>query len=320
MSPAPNLLLTRGLKITHLRLLAALTETGQLSEAARRIGIAQPAASRLLAEVERIVGQPVHHRTGRGMALTDVGAALAMRARRIEMELSDALRDIREAASGSVGHVRIGSVTSPAIDILLPVIRNARLTTPGLSFEVIVAPSDVLCENLMTGRIDFALGRLPPDGGRGMFTLSHIGVEPVALVVRRDHPLMRHPAPPAAELLQYDWVMPPAESLLTRTVLNRLTSLGLSAPPQRLYTASFLLTLSLIQQSNAIAPVARAVAASFASQPDAPYVTLPVDLEIEVEPFGLVTRSDAVLPPAAARIALDILTLVEQSAADPRGR
>lgn len=319
MNSATNPLLARGLKIGHLRLLAALADTGQLSEAARRIGIAQPAASRLLAEVERIVGQPVHQRTGRGMALTGVGAALALRARRIEMELSDALRDIREAASGTVGHVRIGSVTSPAIDLLLPAIRNARRAAPGLTFEVTVAPSDVLCENLMAGRIDFALGRLPPDGGRGMFTLTRIGVEPVALVVRRDHPLMQQASIEAGDLLAYDWVMPPMDSLLTRTVLNRLAALGLSVPPQRLSTASFLLTLALIQQSNAIAPVARAVAASFATRPDAPYVTLPVDLEIEVEAFGLVTRAEAVLPPAAARIAQDILTIAQQSTTIPRG-
>lgn len=253
------------------------------------------------------------------MALTGVGAALALRARRIEMELSDALRDIREAASGAVGHVRIGSVTSPAIDLLLPAIRNARRAAPGLTFEVTVAPSDVLCENLMAGRIDFALGRLPPDGGRGMFTLTRIGVEPVALVVRRDHPLMQQASIEAGDLLAYDWVMPPMDSLLTRTVLNRLAALGLSVPPQRLSTASFLLTLALIQQSNAIAPVARAVAASFATRSDAPYVTLPVDLEIEVEAFGLVTRAEAVLPPAAARIAQDILTIAQQSTTIPRG-
>jgi DNA-binding transcriptional LysR family regulator len=301
-------LLQRGLKMNHLRLLGALAETGQISTAAAQIGIAQPAASRLLAEIERIVGEPVHRRTGRGMALTAVGQAFARRAQRIEMELRDAARDMAEVAAGGAGHVRIGSVTGPAIDRVLPVLRNARLTAPQITFEVIVAPSDVLCENLLAGRIDFAIGRLPDGPERDQLTMTVIAEEPVALVVRRGHPLAQHPAPSAADLLQYDWVMPPPEQLLTRTVLARLQAHGIQAPPQRLSTSSFLLTLALLQQSNAIAPLALAVANSFSRQPDGPYVRLAVDLGIEVEPFGLVTWAGAVLSPTAERIAREIRT------------
>ncbi|MFN3972159.1 MAG: LysR substrate-binding domain-containing protein [Gemmobacter sp.] len=307
-----NPLLQRGLKIGHLRLLAALSETGQISRAAREIGISQPAASRLLAEIEHIAGQPVHQRTGRGMSLTAVGQSLAMRARRIQMELRDAARDIDEAAAGQAGHVRIGSVTGPAIDLVLPVIRNARMTAPRVTFEVVVAPSDILCETLLAGRIDFAIGRLPEGPGRGMFAISGIGTEPVDLVVRRGHPLALHPNPAVRDLLAYDWIMPPAESLLTRTVLARLRAAEVEAPPQRLSTASFLLTFALIQQSNAIAPLSRAVAARFCAAADGSHVRLAVDLGIEVEPFGLVTRADALLPPAAGRIAADILALARQ--------
>jgi molybdate transport repressor ModE-like protein len=299
----PNLLLQRGLKLNHLRLLAALAETGQISQAAAQIGIAQPAASRLLSEIERIVGQPVHHRTGRGMRLTAVGQAFALRAQRIQMELRDAARDMAEAASGGAGHVRIGSVTGPAIDRVLPVLRNARFTAPQVTFEVIVAPSDMLCEHLLSGRIDFAIGRLPEGPGREMFTLAEIATEPVALVVRRGHPLTHHPDPGVPDLLAYDWVMPPADSLLTRTVLHRLGAEGAQTPPQWLSTASFLLTFALLQQSNAIAPLALAVATSFSSAPDSPYVMLPVDLGIEVAPFGLVTRIGTILTPTAAQIA-----------------
>ena len=302
-------LLQRGLKLTHLRLLAALAETGQISLAAVQIGVSQPAASRLLAEVERIAGQPLHQRSGRGMVLTAVGRSLAARAQRIGMELRDAARDMAEAASGGIGHVRIGSVTGPAIDRVLPVLRAARLTSPNVTFEVIVAPSDLLCEHLLAGRIDFAIGRLPEGPGRDLFAIEQIAAEPVALVVRRGHPLMQRTSLQVRDLVAYDWVMPPATQLLTRTVLARLAAHGAAAPPQRLSTASFLLTFALVQQSNAIAPLALAVARSFSDMPDGPYGILPVDLGLEVEPFGLVTRAGSVLPPTAARVARDIQTL-----------
>jgi DNA-binding transcriptional LysR family regulator len=299
----------RGLKLTHLRLMAALAETGQISAAAAAIGISQPAASRMLAEIERILGKTVHFRTGRGMALTAVGQAFALRSQRIQLELRDAARDMAEAAAGGVGHVRIGSVTGPAIDRVLPVLRNARLTAPQVTFEVIVGPSDVLCQNLLSGKIDFAIGRLPEGPTRDLLTMSLIAPEPVALVARRGHPLTLRPNPTVAELLHYDWVMPPPDSLLTQTVLRRLKAHGAEAPQQRLSTASFLLIFALLQQSNAIAPLALTVANSFSKRPDSPYVQLEVNLGIEVEPFGLVTRAGSILPPTAERIAREIQNL-----------
>ena len=305
-----DLLAQRGLKLSHLRLLAALAETGQISLAAAQIGSSQPAASRLLAEVERIAGQPVHHRTGRGMSLTAVGQALAARAGRIQMELRDAAREMAEVASGAVGHVRIGSVTGRAIDRVLPALRNARLTAPLVTAEVVVAPSDLLCEHLLAGRLDFAIGRLPEGPTRDLFSLTPMATEPVSLVVRKGHPLAHHPNPTPQDLLAYDWVMPPPESLLSRAVHARLRARGMPSPPQRLSTASFLLIFALLQQSNAIAPLARAVVTSFSAHPDAPYVELAIDLGIEVEPFGLVIRAGAILPPVAARLAREIQSMV----------
>ena len=308
-TPSADHLLQRGLKLSHLRLLSALADTGQITQAADQVGMAQPAASRLLAEVERIVGQPVHHRTGRGMQLTAVGSALAQRAQRIQRELRDAAREMAEVGAGGAGHVRIGSVTGPVIDRVLPVLRNTRLTAPQITAEVIVDTSDILCDHLRAGRIDFAVGRLPRGPDSKLFTLAPIATEPVSLVVRQGHPLMRQRSPQLADLLTYDWVMPPRESVLARSVLARLAAHNMPAPPQRLSTASFLLTFALLQQSNAIAPLARAVAAIFCGGPQASFAEVDIDLGIEVEPFGLLTLSDTLLTPVAQRLADEIKTI-----------
>ncbi|WP_374376665.1 LysR family transcriptional regulator, partial [Tabrizicola sp.] len=57
----------RRLKPVQLRLLAELENTGALGLAATRIGVAQPAASRLLAEMEALLSLPLHERQGRGL-------------------------------------------------------------------------------------------------------------------------------------------------------------------------------------------------------------------------------------------------------------
>jgi DNA-binding transcriptional LysR family regulator len=299
-------LLLRGLKLSHVRLLAALAETGQIGQAADRMNIAQPAASRLLAEVERIVGAPVHARTGRGMVLTAVGETLALRAQRIQTELRDAARDIAEVAAGQTGHVRIGSVTGPAIDRVLPALRAACLHAPRITAEVKVAGSDQLCELLLAGKLDFAIGRLPEGPSRALFDITPIATEPVSLVVRRSHPLMRKAKLLPVDLCAYEWVMPPAASLLTRTVQERLRVHGLPSPQQVLSTDSFLMIFALLQHSDTIAPLARAVAESFSADADSPYCALAIDLGIEVESFGLITRAGSILPPVAARLAAEI--------------
>ena len=307
MLSKPDILLQKGLKLSHLRILAALAETGQISLSAAQIGITQPAASRLLAEIEGIVGAPVHSRTGRGVTLTLMGQALAERAQRVQLELREAARELAEIAAGGVGHVRIGSVTGPALDRVLPALRTARVAQPSVTVEVIVATSDILFQHLLAGRIDFAIGR--PPVGPGSLLLEHrvIAGEPVSLVIRRGHPLDGHPDLTAKDLLDFDWVMPAPDSLLSRTVLARLRAHGLPPPPQRLSTASFLLTLALLQQSNAIAPLASAVAETFTRAPDAPYRILPIELGIVVEPFGLMTRIGMALTPVARSLADGIL-------------
>ena len=294
--------LKRGLKLRHLQLLASLQEQGQLGQAAEALGMAQPAASRLLAEIETIVGHAVHERIGRGLALTGVGASLARRAARVLIELSDAEREISGIAAGTQGHVRIGSVTGPAMDRVLPALRHARLALPEVTAEVYVAPSDLLCEQLLAGRLDFVIGRLPADRSPELFEITLLEAEPVSLLVRRGHHLAGLDYIAPEDLLQFDWVMPGQDAILGRTVKARLAELGLPLPPQRLSTSSFLLTLAMMQHSNAIAPIARAVAEAFTAGPDAPYVVLPIDLGIEVEPFGLVTRAGSSLPPVVTRM------------------
>lgn len=294
--------LKRGLKLRHLQLLASLQDNGQLGQTAEDLGMAQPAASRLLAEIEAIVGHAVHERVGRGLALTAVGASLARRAARVLIELNDAEREISGIAAGTQGHVRIGSVTGPAMDRVLPALRHARLALPDMTAEVYVAPSDLLCEQLLNGRLDFVIGRLPADHSPELFEIHLLETEPVSLLVRRGHHLAGLAEITPQDLLEFDWVMPGQDAILGRTVKARLAELGLPLPPQRLSTSSFLLTLAMMQQSNAIAPIARAVAETFAKGPDAPYVALDVDLGIEVEPFGLITRAGSSLPPVVLRM------------------
>lgn len=312
-------LLRRGMKLGHLRLLAELAETGQIGLAAGRLGIAQPAASRLLAEAEAMAGVALRARDGRGIALTDAGRALAVRARRVLAEIASAGREIDEGAAGLTGHVRIGAVTGAALERVLPVLRTARVALPGITVEVEVGTTDSLTAQLRDGRLDLALCRLP-DADPAGFDITLFAPEPVSLVVRQGHALAgpaRGPVP-RADLLRYDWLMPGPAAILHRTVLDRLAVLGLPAPPGRMSTSSFLLTLAWLAQSNAIAPLATAVARAFAGVGH--YAILDDDLGITVAPYGLVTLAGTVPTPAAARLCALIVQAPVVAAETTRAR
>lgn len=314
ISPATLAAQLRRLKPIQLRLLSELGHDAALGLAATRIGVAQPAASRLLTEMEELLGLPLRERHGRGLRLTPVGKALARRAIRIEIELADAARDLAEAASGRAGVVRVGSVTGPALSLVMPTLIALQRALPDFRAEVTVGTSILLGDLLREGRLDFALAR--PGPGETQLEARVIAGEPLSLVVRRGHPILARPDITVEDLLRHDWVMGDDETLLTQTVVSRLAELGLPVPHRRISTSSFLFTLALLNQTDAIAPLATAVVDSFAGNPSVPFVSLPVNLGLSVAPFSLVTRTGAQMTASSQRLIDGILAEVRSNPPD----
>jgi DNA-binding transcriptional LysR family regulator len=291
----------RKLKPMQLRLVAELGDAGGLGLVADRLGISQPAASRLLAEMEDQLGLRLHERRGRGLQLTPAGEALARRATRIQIELGDAARELAETSAGSIGTIRVGAVTGPALSILMPAIIELQEIYPGVHVDVTVATSVLLCNQLREGNLDFALARL--QAGEVFLEAHLIAEEPLSLAVRRGHPLLQRPVLGARDLLDFDWIMGTDDTLLTQTVLARLAELRLPIPRRRISTSSFLFTLAVLNQTNTIAPLATPVVESFSGSPSMPFVALPIDLGLAVAPFSIVTRVGMQLTPSAQSLA-----------------
>lgn len=302
-------MIRRGLKISHLRLFAALLQTGQMSAAAEALAISQPAASRLAAEAAALTGAVLYERTSRGVELTPAGNALARRAKRMLDEIEEIGRELDEIRDGRVGRVGIGSVTGPSVEHALPAIRRARLDIPNVTVNMEVATSDVLGEHLLQGNLDFYIGRLPADHDKALFETAFIGPEPISLIVRRGHPLFRAPSRMRERLTSFDWVFPFEGTLLRATVERALLADGLKLPAKVFNTSSFMLTVMTVSRSNAIAPVSTAVARFFANDFGAPGAIdeLPFILPLEVEPYALIRLAGRQLTPAAQAM-YDIVT------------
>lgn len=308
--PSPDRLVRKGLRLTHLRLLAALEQTGQMSAAAGHLAISQPAASRLAAELEEIAGVKLYERHSRGVSLTSHGQHLARRARSVFRILLEADREIAELKSGLIGHVRIGAVTDAALQFVLPAIRQARVSHPKVDISVDVDTSDALIASLDAGRLDFFLGRIPVTHDPRHYDSQLAHDEPVVLVVRDGHPLTRLDRVTLAECVDYDWVMQPSGALLRRTVETYLANRGVAMPQKVLNTSSMLLTLAAVSQTNAIAPLALSVKTFFRGEGGAGgrIVRLPVAEDLAISPYSLTKPGGHDLTPAA-RLLYDLIAL-----------
>ncbi|MGR3460484.1 MAG: LysR family transcriptional regulator [Roseovarius sp.] len=308
-------LIRRGLRLPQLRLLVALRETGQVSGAAAQVAMTQPAASRLLAELEKIVDARLYDRHARGVMLTPAGEALAARAREMLHGLDQVQHQIASLNSGDRGIVRIGSVTGPAIELVLPVIRELRVTYPEIELSVLVDTSDKLGDALLARELDFYIGRVLDGMETSAIALEEIGPEPVALITRLEHPLSHKPDLDLSDCLAYDWVMQPEGGLLRRTAEAHLLRNGYKPPARILSTSSMLLTLAIISETNAIAPVALSAANFYAGREafGGRLRRLETAEDMAVIPYSLIYLRDAEASPAVRRV----LQLIRQKIPAP---
>jgi len=297
-------LIYRGLRLPQLRLLIAVADLGQISGAAAQVGITQPAASRMLTELEHTTGTRLYERHPRGVVLTVAGALLAKGAGTALHNLEIAFAQVDRLAQGTGGLVRIGTVTGAGLELVLPLIRDMRVTYPEIEFDVMVDTSDVLADALLAQRIDFYLGRMLSNVTARDVTTTTIGAEPIALIVRKDHPLMRRSDTTLADTLAYDWVMQAQGGLMRQAVESYLLHHNLEPPVRTLSTSSLVLTLGIVSDTNVVAPVARSVADVLVSpkRMNSDIRILDVTPDMAVAPYSLICRRKSETSPTVARI------------------
>ena len=305
------------LRTIHWRLLAAIRESGQLQLAAVDCAMTQPAASRMLAEIEKLCGGALYERTPKGMRATAMGMMMGARAATMVQNLRDIERELSAMRAGHGGVVRVGAVTGPALGYLVPAIRALKAGSSTIEITVEVAPSANLVRELAAGSLDFALARLPAEFERREFEIMAARDEKVALLVRRAHPLTTAREVELADLAGFEWVIQERGMPIRAAIDDAHAQAGLETPRNVINSSSLLLTIALLAQSNAIAPMSREVADLLTKTPvSAGFVRLPLSQEIAVAPYYILTSKARTLSPAAARLR----GLVAQELASARER
>lgn len=150
------------MELRHLRYFLSVVETLHVGRAATRLGIAQPALSRQIHDLEAEVGTQLFHRTPRGVILTDAGVVFAQNAARILAASDEAITQARDAGAGRGGRLVVGFVHSLAYTLLPQILPGFRRRHPGVAIslrEVTVVDKE---SALLSGYIDVGIYRPPP--------------------------------------------------------------------------------------------------------------------------------------------------------------
>jgi len=293
----------RRLKPIHLRLILQVAETGKLQAAAEDIALSQPAASRMLAEIEAIVGAPLFTRHAKGMAPTSIGDAVCRQARQILQGFDKLEMDVQQITEGRAGSVRIGTVTGPAVGMVVPVIRSVREHAPDVEFTVDVAPSTTLMRGLDEGYFDFIIGRLPPDHNSQNYRIDPARNEVVSMLVYRDHPLSGRKGVRLKDLADFEWVIQDRGTPIRAAVEEAFHTNHVRMPSRVTNTSSLLVALALLEHSTAIAPQTHEVAGLFAASAlDVSIVRLDLVEDIRISPFFIINRRDREMSPIANQV------------------
>jgi len=171
------------------RQFVVLAEELHFGHAAVRLNMTQPPLTQAIAQLEGVLGVRLFDRTKRSVHMTAAGLALLPEARDLLARAEALPVHARAAASGEVGRLRLGFVSTVGFLLLPQWVRAFREHYPKIALELIEATGDVQLQLLACGEIDAGVmlhspGFEPPDLASALIT-----TEPLVLALPERHPL-----------------------------------------------------------------------------------------------------------------------------------
>lgn len=145
------------MNLNSVKLFLEVAEAGSLSKVAARRQVVQSHVSRQVTEFEAGFGGPLFRRTGRGVALTELGERVASRLRPWLQETEHLAQELRSAAGRLVGEVRLGIIPSAAHPLVTRLFERLQAEHPGIRLDIAEAQGTELDAMLDCGAVDLAI-------------------------------------------------------------------------------------------------------------------------------------------------------------------
>ena len=163
----------------NLRAFLAVARSGNLTAAAEKIGLTQPALTKTIRRVELDFGSKLFERTTRGMFLTPAGELLLERAERIELHYRQGKEEIQLIETGALEEFRIAAGVAYHVAIAPDLVKRLSFEFPRTRFALHFQVAGQALPRLMSGEVDLVLGALDHAPLEGMETLPLLHIEMV---------------------------------------------------------------------------------------------------------------------------------------------
>lgn len=203
----------------QLSTLVAIADHGTFSAAARALYTVQSNVSSHIARLEKELGVTLVDRAQGG--LTEDGARVVERARRILNELDDITADMSSRHAEVTGQTRIGVIGTTARWLIPRFFGELSETHPGVRVIVQEGATSSLVPNVLTGQLNGAIVHLPVDEPE--LVIEPLFAEDLLLLAADGHPLADRDLIPLADLDEVPLLLPPPGAALRR-VLDRTAS------------------------------------------------------------------------------------------------
>lgn len=277
------------LRMRQVALMLAIDERETLRAAAAHLGLTQPAATKMLHELESALGQPLFERVGRRLQRNAAGERVLAYFRSLRGNIEALNRELGGLQQGSAGRLAVGSIMAASPGRLTQALLDLKRELPLLEIEVAVDTSDRLLAQLREGVLEVVVGRMTTDAGADC-RFQAIEDEQLAFIVGDGHPALGLPQPRLPDLIDHGWVMQPPGSPMRALIEHAFREQGLPLPRGRIETGSILTTINLVRNSAMVGVIPHTVAELHAAH--GMLHILPYRLQRRLEAYGSLVRKD----------------------------
>ncbi len=199
---------TEGVRMAQLRALTALAQHRNFTLAARASRMAQPTIHRAARDLERLLEVPLFEKTSYGIVPTSGAENLARCAGVAFAELEQARADVATLNGTEHGRTVVGAMPMAHPFLVPGTLAEFSLKCPEHAIAIINGTHEHLLAALQIGEADFLIGPLHNSNAPRDVIQEHLFDDPLAIIMRSDHPLARRRRLTAADLSRYLWIAP----------------------------------------------------------------------------------------------------------------
>ena len=177
------------MEIKDMRAFYAIVEEGNISHAAQRLDIAQPALSRQMKRLETALGVQLFERGSRRIRLTDAGRVLYARVEHILGMVDGTVREITDIGSGVAGAVRLGTITTSGAMLVPELLSEFHRRYPQVTYQIWEAEGARILELLDNRVIEIGITRTQVDAK--IYESIVLPNEPLVVIMNREQEIGR---------------------------------------------------------------------------------------------------------------------------------